>query len=438
MKMAFRMALAVVLFAGCTGLARAGTNTNMSATVYQTTSVATIQQEIAAASGMSVTKARVLVPDREVAVAIGNIMAGTGTASQYYRDVMGGQWANKTTAQVISDMTALHNLADTYTPRIAIDTQNAASRYMLNNVDAVVTSIENVYSSVGSLDAHASLAVDQGLANRIWAGGFGQWQDQKERKGYSGYEYKTKGVALGYDRLFGNMLVGGSFAYSAGSLDLDDLIGDDHDLDAYSFNLYAKYFHHSGFENTLLGGYSYLKNNADRRIAGTKTSHKYNTDVWSIGDIVGFRFNLSDAISLTPSVGLVYTHAKSDNYVVRGGPGTRVKTDAGKSLVMPLNLELGFNKCIDEVSSISFTANAGWRHDFKGNDSLRVTNYVNMGGGAVQSYSLRGMAPGKNVYNLGAGIKYNTRNFEFYAKYDFDMKSKYRSHQVTGGIGIKF
>lgn len=431
-----RILLAAFVCLACAGTAKAATNTNLSATFYQQTPVVTIVDNIASASGMSTTKASTFVPTRAAAISIGTIMQGTSTGANVYRQVMGGQWAGKTTAEVVNDMSALSNLSSLTAAYMAADALKADIGKMMTNNGTMVAELSRQHGSIASLDAQASLAIDSMLANRIWAAGFGKWRDQKSRHGYSGYDYKAAGVSLGYDRLFGNLMVGASFAYSAGSLDFDDLIDDDHDLDSYSFSAYAKYFHCSGFENTLLGGYSFGKNKAEQRILGQRTQAKYDTNVWSVGDILGYKFDLTDSLSLTPSVGLVYTRSKNDDFIIRGGAGTRVTSKAVESLVVPLNLELSYSRQLGDAS-VTFTGNAGWRHDFKGNDDPVLTNYVNTGIG-VEAYSLTGMTPGKNVYNVGAGVKYSKRTFEVYAKYNYDFKSKGSAHQVAAGIGLNF
>lgn len=437
MNTARRILVAAFVCLACAGSVDAATNTNISATFYRETPVVTIVDEIAGASGMSRAKASVFVPSRAAAVSLGRIMEGTSAGANVYRQVMGGQWLGKTTAEVVNDMMALSNLSSAGATVASLGALDTGINEMMANHATMVAELTRQHGGIGSFDAQASLAADSMLANRIWAAGFGQWQDQKSSGGHSGYDYESAGVSLGYDRLFGNVMVGGSFSYGSGSLDFDDLIGDSHDLDSYSFGAYAKYFHWSGVENTLMGGYAYVDHEAEQRILGQRARSKYHTNVWSVGDILGYRFNLTDSLSLTPSAGLVYSRAKNSSYVVRGGAGNRVTSKAVESLTLPVNVELGYVRPLSGCSSLALTANVGWRHDFKGGDDPVITNYVNTGLG-VEGYSLTGMKRGKNVYNAGVGAKYTRNNFELYAKYNYEMKSKYRSHQVVGGIGINF
>ncbi len=345
-------------------------------------------------------------------------------------DLSGGQKYQAASAIIGQNfLSASYTALGTNTEAMVKTQQNAAG------INTLAARMLNDNRGIGNVDAMASRAIDRMLANRVWVGGFGLWQDQDSKDGYSGYDYKSGGAILGYDRLFGNVLVGGSFAYARGSLDFDDQPGD-YDTDSYSFNLYAKYFHSSGFENTLGGGYTYVKNEFKHTVPGFGNREGDNhTNVWSIGDTIGWRIPLGMNFAVTPSIGLYYSEAKSGDYTTRGVV-THVTQDKVKSLVMPIDLNVEYTQNINAYSAITVGVHGGYRHDFKDDAPTGIT-YVPFDGNNY-GISTVGMKNATNVGNVGASLKYETTRFDVFMNYDFNFRSKFNQHRVLGGFGVKF
>ncbi|MCC8167117.1 MAG: autotransporter outer membrane beta-barrel domain-containing protein, partial [Planctomycetes bacterium] len=182
----------------------------------------------------------------------------------------------------------------------------------------------------------------------VWASGFGSWADQKNRNSLAGYDYDSRGFALGYEYTRGDLLIGVAASYADGDLDVRDLRYKN-DVDVLNLALYGVYAHRSGLY--LQGGLGYGHAWNDYRVdllaaPGASKKGKYGSDLFSAGVELGYAASLPGNISLVPSLGLEYTHVRNESWSERLS-GTEAQTanrfDAGHDhgLSVPLGLRLG-------------------------------------------------------------------------------------------------
>ena len=292
--------------------------------------------------------------------------------------------------------------------------------------------------ALGNVDsALASFKMNQNLANRLWASPFYTRQNMDEKDGYSGYNYTAWGATVGYDRVFGSVIVGGAFTYNRGDFDADD-INDDNTTDNYGFSLYAQYYNRNSFFATLTGGYNYGDNETKATAAGQTITGNNHTDSYWLGANVGKDFFFGESWTVTPSVGLFWSESEGSSYTNRanGVAFQNIGKVKSESLMLPIDLKVEYTKRLDNCSTLSFNVAGGYAYDLKsdGGRAEGSFNYV----GTNTNVFIQGVKPGRSSWNLGAGVTYRRNKFDFGVNYRYDGKKKFDGHRVAATIGLNF
>lgn len=293
----------------------------------------------------------------------------------------------------------------------------------------------------GCGDALVANMMNKNLANRIWVSPFRTKQEMSQKDGYVGYDYKAWGVSLGYDHAFaGGLTLGAAFTYSRGDYD-EKNVRDDNTIDNYGVSAYAQYYNVcSGFFANIGGGFNYGDNDWKRRTygdnAGWQRADNHTNSYWA-GGSVGYDFRISNAFTLTPTVGLFWSESTTPSYRSRNSNGLvqnfgKLK---GRSLMLPVELTAAYNHRIDDSSSISFEVKGGYSYNFK-NDGARGS--LTYGGWGGQTVLIQGVKPGRHGWNVGGGVKYRVKNFDIGVDYRYDGRSKYDAHRVSATVGLRF
>ena len=285
--------------------------------------------------------------------------------------------------------------------------------------------------------AFASILMNQNFANRIWASPFYTHQEMDDKDGYDGYTYKGWGVSVGYDRACGDLVFGASFTYSRGDYEQNNLRSDN-TIDNYGFSLYGQYYNSSsGFFTTLAGGYNYGDNDwANFSALGSGWVNANNhTASWWLGGDIGWDYQLSENLTLTPTIGLFWTEARGSSYATSGAVVQHFDRIKQKALLMPISVSATYRHQIDECSSINFRVTGGYAYNFK-ND--RAEGSFTYAGYENQPIFIQGVKPGRHTWNIGAGITYQMNKVDFGVDYRYDGASKFNAHRVAATVGLSF
>ncbi len=166
-------------------------------------------------------------------------------------------------------------------------------------------------SDNGQVLAGGSSADSGQNLNRLWVTPTYSFTKQSG-SGNVGYDLKTPGIALGFDRMFSENL----FAGFGVSLSWPDYEDDDTDIDAsdITFALYGGVRLPYALELDGRIGYGFTRYDQDRRAEGERYSDKYDGRSFFAGLGLGRPFALGDGFSLRPAVGYDYIHIDTDGY----------------------------------------------------------------------------------------------------------------------------
>lgn len=289
---------------------------------------------------------------------------------------------------------------------------------------------------VASQYAYASGMEPARRGGTIWAGGFGNWAKQKEKNYIHGYDYDGAGLQLGYEHRLDCIVLGFAGSYTDARLKVKDL---DTRFDGDILNLaaYGAYMHESGFyaSGRLGFGYGWNDYKVDM-VMGGKKKGDYDNQTYSAAGEIGYSFQLPARFTLTPSVGIDYTHFRQEKWKERGGRVNdffRKRSDHWVQVPLAVKASTVFQLGSDWT--LIPEAKVAYLYQAKKSRARIKMGYV----GASSTTTMVGVDTGRSRWLLGAGAtaRYGDR-FDFGIDYSFETRSKFHSHGLTGTVGISF
>ncbi|MDR1165614.1 MAG: autotransporter domain-containing protein [Deltaproteobacteria bacterium] len=290
--------------------------------------------------------------------------------------------------------------------------------------------------------AYAPSAGDGGELNRVWVGTFGVWTDVSDRDYVFGYDYKTTGFAMGYDRVVESvpgLRLGISTAFSYGTMDTNDS-ATTIDIDTAGIGVYASYLTSVGIFVDGSISYARAKNDYDTTfIYGSRKSGSFDIDSWQFGARVGAVLKANN-FQFIPSVGVRFLTFDQEGWAEAISDPTLAplanRFDGLKDHQVDIPIQLKINTTI-ESGSMKFVPELrlGWTIAAKrADDSLRV-GFV----GSPERAEISGVKPARNAFNAGLGFKLVTGSgADIFLNYDYEGASGFKDHQVGVGIGYEF
>ncbi len=299
---------------------------------------------------------------------------------------------------------------------------------------------------VGVGYANASLcppdpcAPDKERLNRVWAGGFGADEDASLEYGISGYTYKPRGFILGYDRAVGAFTLGAAVAHQQGDYTDKAATANDSKISGYMGGIYGSYHAQNGLNVSAQAVYSQYDNQLSDQRGGLRRTADFDSHSWAVGAKLGYDMAVGNRLTLSPSIGIEkiravskeHTESLSDTSVLQIGS---LKRD---SLMVPLDLSVGFDIVRNPRHLLRLTGNAGYAHDFENGGLDGTLTYQGLSGAGANAVGVVEADPGQARYNLGAGLIYTGKRFDVSARYDWYQRANQTTRQARGDIGVKF
>lgn len=275
----------------------------------------------------------------------------------------------------------------------------------------------------------------------VWGQGFGSTATQRERKGVSGYDADTYGLAFGVDaKLADPLRAGVSFAYARTGVDASgDRSGSGQDIDSYITSLYGTY---TGTGWYVDGALTYGLHAYDGRrrlsIAGAPTqtlTAEYTGQQWGAKAEAGVPLAFGTVV-VTPLASLAYNTLKQEDYSETGGAAAlRVGSSSTDSIRSGLGGKVSARVATFGNWEVIPNARAVWHHEFNGSAPDQTSGFV--AGGA--SFTTPGSDIAADHLTLGLGLDLaSVRNTTLSAKYDADIADRYLSHSASLQLRTEF
>ena len=285
-------------------------------------------------------------------------------------------------------------------------------------------------------------AREQAQAQRkwgLWLDVFGQRGDQETTDGYTGYDYRLTGGALGFDYLFADsFIVGLGLGHSRADVDVDQDAGAG-DIESLVGSLYGSFFTERLYVDTALAygqqDYENTRNIVIGPLLGTAASEHEGT-LFSANLGAGYYFPV-DHWFWGPFGSLLYTQLDEDGFTEKGAGALNlaVESRTTESLLSWLGLRAGRAFRFDGATFLPEVSLA-WLHDFDIDDSVTTAAIA---GAPGSSFSIPGQSMETDGVNAGAALSLISKNgYRASLKYGGDFRGSYTAHALYGEIRIEF
>jgi len=269
----------------------------------------------------------------------------------------------------------------------------------------------------------------------LWLQGFGQWGDQDEAEGYSGFDYRMAGVTFGFDYAFADRVVTGvSVGYADTDIDLGRNAGSG-DIESVGGSLYSCYFTERAY---LEGVFSYGKQQYDNErnlVIGSlvRTARSdHDGDAFSAfaegGYNLGFR-----GWTVSPFASLQYIYLDEDTSVESGAGAVSLLVDGRTtdSLVSELGFRLG-RVFQTATGSLVPEVSLAWKYDFDIDDRDITASFSGSPGAA---FTIAGQDVDDHAAVFGAGVTFiHKSGFSTSLEYNGELRGDYSAHGIAGII----
>jgi outer membrane autotransporter protein len=340
---------------------------------------------------------------------------------------------------------------DNYTRGTLFSAQQYAKslQYRMNNVRSHMRagSPENqkpllAYSgsdaSLGQLFASGGLSQVQGKSG-LWLDAFGQWGDQDEEDGFTGYDYFMRGATLGFDhRLADKVMAGLSLGYSRSDMDLDQNQGSG-DVKSLFGSLYGSYFDKNLYIDAILSyGWNWYDNSRFLTIGGILREATSDHDGRLFSGYLGggYYFDFKP-FSVGPYGSLQYIYLDEESFEEKGGGGVSLRVDDRQTdalfselgVRMVGRFEGKYGYFLPEVS-------LAWGYDFDIDDHVVRASFA---GSPGASFSIDGQDVERNGLIAGAGLTFMHKGgFSTSFRYKGDFRGDYKSNAIMGELRFSF
>lgn len=318
------------------------------------------------------------------------------------------------------------------TPQNHVSTQIAGT-HVLNNVQGIVELRQNSTLGGGGLNSGDKTLTEQ----NFWLKPFGSIGNQNDKDGINGFDFKMKGLGIGYDAEYKTNQRSG-FALFATDANVDvNNSSQTSDVSVYNIIAYGNIPLNETNNFLYQAGYAWQKNEGERNISLiNETAHSdYTSQAASLDLKLMQTYQLDDKITIHPLAEATYRrfmtpsynetgadamnlHADkttSEHYLLGGGVITDYKIDKTSNLMLDLNLMYDFNHGVESVTAA-----------YEGASGIK--------------FSTDGIDNGPLVYNIGTGYTMKTsNNTELNFMYNYQGQgSTFDTHTVSAKYVLKF
>jgi outer membrane autotransporter protein len=412
---------------------------NVTATTYRMFDI-TINNSTAFSSGYAANVSNASL-NATVTYRTSSAMSFTGNTKTVYDSAKTAIAADTTVFQALAGMTtdtALKNAIATMHPATG---GAAAASASISGSSMSTASTRMAYTRQAGLGKGMN-AGGATLDESMWVQIFGANVDQDNVGGVSGYDADGQGLAIGIDGMSddGTTRIG-----IAGSFANTDVTGKDSttktttDIDTTQVMAYANKVNDDGSYLEGTASFAFNDNTGTRRIlvgaVDRTASSAYDSTTFAVNVEAGWPQE-NDGTTITPTLGLAYSHLSADAYTETGAAGMNLN-------VTPSDYDTFEGKVGVKITGKSVDADGGIgrpevrigvTHNF-GDDTADSTTTFTAGGA---SFTTTGVETDSTKVDLGLGYTYTTPEGDTDISVNIDGRSSSSYLQYGGGLTVKW
>jgi outer membrane autotransporter protein len=265
----------------------------------------------------------------------------------------------------------------------------------------------------------------------FWMKPFGSWADQNDRKGVSGFEAQTWGVAFGADAAISrDTRLGLSFAYAKANVDGNSSVAPNSaDVDVYQLLGYGSYAIDPRTEVNFQFGLGQNKNSGSRQLtfAGSTAKSNYDSLTATAGVGIARTYALGERTTIIPSVRADYTWIKDDGYTERGAGLFNLDVNDQETDALVISVD---GKLVHQINKdLSVDALLGLGYDTLAEQNSITASFA---GAPDAAFTTDGLDPDPWILRAGVGLASTTTNgMEISARYDAEYRDDYLNQTAS-------
>ncbi|MDP2123659.1 MAG: autotransporter domain-containing protein [Parvibaculum sp.] len=240
-----------------------------------------------------------------------------------------------------------------------------------------------------------------------WMTATGYFADQGNIGGFEGYDSRTLGLMIAYERaLSATTRAGFGLTYAQSEVDANSF-DNNVDINSYQATLFMRHAPGDWFANAALT-YGYddytSRRNIDFPGFSATAAADYDGHQFTAYGVAGRHFYIDDGRTVfTPSTSLQYTHMRVGGYTETGAGG--VNLNVGEQtydfIQSSVGAEIARNFMLPGMQILRPALHANWLHSF---GDRTMTNTASFTGGGP-AFTIDAPARDRNTYNVGGGIE---------------------------------
>lgn len=321
---------------------------------------------------------------------------------------------------------------NSFTPTTALAVSNIANSVTSSISNVVSTRLASLQNSSG-LNSGDDMLVDN---NRLWIKTYGSLGKQQNKDSINGFDLKTYGLALGYDKEYKDgQIIGLATSYTNGKLDVNGL-SHKTDVDAYTFVAYgSNLLKDDKTTVSYQASHTWQKNDSKRAVfTGDTANAKFTAKTFALDVKLAHKMAINDKLVLEPNVGLSYTRVSNPSFTESGAGALNLKTEKFSSTETLAKVGTNFAYSLNSNSTLN--ANVGVGYDLKGDKTSIKSSFA----GTDLSFDSKGIDNGRWQYQAGVGYDYSlNKNSNVNLSYNYQGKgSKFTNNVVALDYVYKF
>ena len=352
--------------------------------------------------------------------------------------IISGTSSNETFNKLSESIGALLQSSNKEDVKKALDAITALAPEVAPAIQQTSVEIANqVFGAVGSRLSGGSVSTGgvgkssgDGVSERgaMWVQGLHNTTKLDETSESSGFDAKTNGLALGFEKNISKSVKTG-IGYAYGQTEIDGFMRST-DVDTHTAILYGEYKPSNWFLNGV-ATYSWSDYSENKDVAGTNVTADYNAQTVGLQLMTGYEI-IANRIGITPEVGLRYVHIEQDTYT--DSVGQEVSSSDSDILTGVIGTRFNTTWKLGRGSYITPELRFAATYDMLNDDT---TSTVTLGNGS--SYTVNGKALDRFGYEIGAGITAEINDvMELSVGYEGKFKENYSDHSGLFNAKYKF
>ncbi|MEI6890774.1 MAG: autotransporter domain-containing protein, partial [Pontiella sp.] len=272
---------------------------------------------------------------------------------------------------------------------------------------------------------------------RGWVKGYGSWASQDGDGSYSSYDQDIFGVVVGFDKAFGDLLVGLAGGYTMSDISQDD--GDQSESSTGFGMLYSSWGSSAWFlDGSLAFGMGSVENETGTQF-DTSAEFDANQLAFYLGGGKELLY-LDDRLIVTPSAGILGGLYMQEGYTEQADNAIARKVDDYNrfSFRSEFGVQAIFHKHLKKFVLMPET-HVNWLHEF--NDDEDQVDFSLVGG--TGSYSFGMQAPVSDILEVGVGLSLwaESRNnvvYEWALGFDSRFGDGYSANAINARLVVEF